>query len=93
MHLRDGETGAVGELEGGILFARHWRTWLICGRRLWGSDGIPGTCADRVEIGVARAFCAIAAATPTRPHFLIFVILLPWMPSAAMAPFWSKMNA
>jgi hypothetical protein len=28
-----------------------------------------------------------------RVHFLIFVILLPWMPSAYIAPFWSKMNA
>jgi hypothetical protein len=53
---RDGETGAVGELEGGILFARHWRTWLMFGRRLWGPEGIPTTYADRVEIGVARTF-------------------------------------
>jgi len=53
---RDGETGAVGEIEGGILFARRWRTWLMFGHRLWGPDGIPGTYENRVEIGVARTF-------------------------------------
>ncbi|MCL4798093.1 MAG: hypothetical protein KJ025_00795 [Burkholderiales bacterium] len=54
--IRDGETGAVGELEGGILFARHWRAWLMFGRRLWGPDGIAATYDDRVELGVARTF-------------------------------------
>lgn len=49
-------TGAVGELEGGTLFARHWRTWLMFGRRLWGPDGIAATYDDRVELGVARTF-------------------------------------
>jgi hypothetical protein len=53
---QDGKTGAVGEIEGGMLFARQWRTWLMLGHRLWGPDGIPGTYENRVEIGVARAF-------------------------------------
>lgn len=53
---QDGETGAVGEIEGGIVFARYWRTWLMLGHRLWGPDGIPGTYNDRVEIGVSRRF-------------------------------------
>ncbi len=53
---RDSETGAVGEIEGGILFARYWRTWLMLGHRLWGPDGIPGTYENRLEIGVARRF-------------------------------------
>lgn len=53
---QDGKTGAVGEIEGGILFARYWRTWLMLGHRLWGPDGIPGTYENRVEIGVARRF-------------------------------------
>ncbi len=53
---RDGETGAVGEIEGGLLFARHWRTWLMLGHRLWGPDGIPGTYNKRVELGLSRRF-------------------------------------
>jgi hypothetical protein len=53
---QDGKTGAVGEIEGGILFARYWRTWLMLGHRLWGPDGIPGTYEDRVEIGISRRF-------------------------------------
>jgi hypothetical protein len=53
---QDGKTGAVGEIEGGILFARYWRTWLMFGHRLWGPQGIPGTYENRVEIGVARRF-------------------------------------
>jgi hypothetical protein len=28
----------------------------------------------------------------TEAHLLILVILLPWMPSAAIAPVWLKMN-
>jgi hypothetical protein len=53
---QDGRTGAVGELEGGLIVARHWRTWLMFGRRLWGPEGIPSTYNNRVEIGVARTF-------------------------------------
>jgi hypothetical protein len=53
---RDGETGAVGEIEGGITLARYWRTWLMLGHRLWGPEGIPGTYNDRVAIGISRRF-------------------------------------
>ena len=53
---QDGKTGAVGEIEGGIVFARHWRAWLMLGRRLWGPPGIPGTYDKRVELGVSRRF-------------------------------------
>jgi len=53
---QDAKTGAVGEIEGGLLFARNWRTWLMLGRRLWGPVGIPGTYNNRVEIGISRRF-------------------------------------
>ena len=52
----DGRTGAVGEVEVGLFFARNWRTWLMLGRRLWGPPGIGGTYDDRVELGLARTF-------------------------------------
>jgi hypothetical protein len=53
---RDGQTGAVGEVEGGGFFAQHWRSWLMLGRRLWGPDGIGGTYDTRLELGLARTF-------------------------------------
>lgn len=53
---QDGKTGAVGEIEGGLLPARNWRTWLMFGRRLWGPPGIPGTYDNRVELGISRRF-------------------------------------
>jgi hypothetical protein len=53
---QDGETGAVVEIEGGWIFARGWRTWLMLGHRAWGPAGIPGTYNNRVEIGVAWTF-------------------------------------
>lgn len=51
---KDGKTGAVAELEGGLLFAQHWRTWLMLGRRVWGPDDIQGTYNTRVELGLSR---------------------------------------
>jgi hypothetical protein len=54
--VMDGRTGAVGEVEVGLFFARDWRTWLMLGRRLWGPPGIGGTYDDRVELGLARTF-------------------------------------
>jgi hypothetical protein len=53
---KDGDTGAVGEVEGGLNFARHWRSTLMFGRRLWGPKGIGGTYDDRVELTLARTF-------------------------------------
>jgi len=53
---QDGKTGAIGEIEGGLLPARNWRTWLMFGRRLWGPPGIPGTYDNRVELGISRRF-------------------------------------
>jgi hypothetical protein len=54
--VREGDTGAVGEIEGGINFAEHWRSWLMLGRRVWGPAGIGGTYDDRVELGLSRLF-------------------------------------
>jgi hypothetical protein len=54
--VQDGDSGAVGEIEGGLLFAQHWRTWLMLGRRVWGPAGIQGTYTDRVELGLARTY-------------------------------------
>jgi hypothetical protein len=54
--VRDGQTGAVGEIEGGVDFAQHWRSTLMFGRRLWGPQGIGGTYDDRVELTVSRLF-------------------------------------
>ena len=53
---QNGTIGAVFEVEGGLLFARDWRTWLMLGHRLWGPSGIPNTYEKRLEIGVARTF-------------------------------------
>jgi hypothetical protein len=50
------ETGAVFEVEGGLLFARNWRTWLMVGRRISGPSGVSNTYGKRLEIGVARTF-------------------------------------
>lgn len=54
--IEAGESGSVGELEGGMFFARSWRTWLMLGRRLSGPDGVPGTYDKRVEFNVAHMF-------------------------------------
>jgi hypothetical protein len=54
--IEDGRTGAVAEIEGGLLFGRDWRTWLMLGRRAWGPANISGTYKDKVEIGLARSF-------------------------------------
>lgn len=54
--IQDGKTGSVGEIEGGLFFARHWRTWLMVGRRLSGPEGIKGTYDTRVELGLARTY-------------------------------------
>ncbi len=54
--IQDGKTGSVGEIEGGLFFDRHWRTWLMLGRRLSGPEGIKGTYDTRVELGLARTF-------------------------------------
>jgi hypothetical protein len=54
--IKDGKTGSVGEIEGGLFFARHWRTWLMLGRRLSGPEGIKGTYDTRVELGLARTY-------------------------------------
>ncbi len=54
--VQDGKTGAVAEIEGGLLFAQHWRTWLMLGRRVWGPEGIPATYDTRVELGLSRGF-------------------------------------
>jgi hypothetical protein len=53
---QDGKTGAVAEIEGGLFFARTWRTWLMLGHRAWGPSGIPATYENRVEIGIARTY-------------------------------------
>jgi hypothetical protein len=54
--MKDGKTGSVGEVEAGLFFARHWRTWLMVGHRLSGPDGIKGTYDTRIELGLARTF-------------------------------------
>ena len=54
--IKDGKTGSVGEIEGGLFFAKHWRTWLMLGRRLTGPEGIKGTYDTRVEMGLARTY-------------------------------------
>jgi hypothetical protein len=54
--VRDGKTGAVGEIEGGQFFAEHWRVWLMLGTRLWGPDDIHGTYGKRAELGLSRGF-------------------------------------
>lgn len=54
--IQDGKTGSVGEIEGGLFFARHWRTWLMLGRRLTGPEGIKGTYNTRLEFGLARTY-------------------------------------
>lgn len=54
--IEAGESSSVGELEGGMFFARNWRTWLMLGHRLLGPDDVPGTYDKRVEINVARTF-------------------------------------
>lgn len=54
--IQDGKTGSVGEIEGGLLFARHWRTWLMIGHRLSGPEGIKGTYDTRIEMGLARTY-------------------------------------
>jgi hypothetical protein len=50
------ETGAVFEIEGGLLFARNWRTWLMVGHRISGPSGVSNTYGKRLEVGVARTF-------------------------------------
>ena len=50
------EIGSVGEVEGGLLFARNWRTWLMLGRRLSGPEGVKGTYGTRLEMGLARTY-------------------------------------
>ncbi len=52
----DGRTGAVAEVEGGMFFARDWRTWIMFGRRVWGPSGIASTYDTRLELGAARTF-------------------------------------
>lgn len=54
--IQDGKVGSVGEVEAGLFFARHWRTWLMLGHRLSGPEGIKGTYDTRLEMGVARTF-------------------------------------
>jgi hypothetical protein len=51
-----GNTGAVGELEGGLIINRRWRVWLLFGSRLWGGDGIPMTYDKRVGINASVTF-------------------------------------
>ena len=51
-----GNTGAVGELEGGLIIHDRWRVWLLLGTRLWGSDGIPSTYDKRVGINGSVTF-------------------------------------
>lgn len=54
--IQDGKSGAVAEIEGGLLFAQHWRTWLMFGRRVWGPEDIQYTYDTRVELGLSRNF-------------------------------------
>ena len=49
-------TVSVGEVEAGLFSARHWRTWLMLGRRLSGPERIKGTYATPVEMGLARTY-------------------------------------
>jgi hypothetical protein len=51
-----GNTGAVGEVEGGLIIRGRWRVWLLLGSRLWGSDGIPMTYDKRVGINASVDF-------------------------------------
>jgi len=54
--MQNGKIGTVGEVEGGMFFERHWRVWLMAGRRLSGPQGIKETYSDRLELGLARTF-------------------------------------
>jgi len=53
---QDGNTGAVGELEGGLIIHGRWRVWLLLGSRLWGSDRISNTYDKRVGINAEVVF-------------------------------------
>jgi hypothetical protein len=51
-----GNTGAVGEMEGGLIIHGRWRVWLLLGSRLWGSDGTPSTYDKRVGLNASVTF-------------------------------------
>jgi hypothetical protein len=53
---QSGNTGAVGEVEGGLIIHNRWRVWLLLGSRLWGSDGIPMTYDKRIGINASVLF-------------------------------------
>ncbi|RPJ43164.1 MAG: hypothetical protein EHM27_01370 [Deltaproteobacteria bacterium] len=53
---QNGNTGAVGEMEGGLIIHGRWRVWLLLGSRLWGSDTIPSTYDKRVGLNASLTF-------------------------------------
>ncbi len=53
--VQDGKTGAVAKAEARYRTPKGFMTWLKAGGRLWG-EGVPGTYAARVEIGVGQRF-------------------------------------
>ncbi len=53
--VQNGQTGSVGELEGGWNIHRRWWVILMFGTRLWG-EAVPATYGKRVEIKVSVDF-------------------------------------
>jgi len=54
--VADGRSGAVAEIEGGRIFSREWRAWLMTGRQVWGTAEIASTYDTRIGLGVVRTF-------------------------------------
>lgn len=52
---KDGEIGAVGELEGGVSFGRGWAVLLMLGGRLWGAH-VATTYDKRTQLTVRYVF-------------------------------------
>jgi hypothetical protein len=51
--VKDGNTGAVAELEGAMSFGGGWRTALMAGTRVWG-PAVASTYGARLELTVGR---------------------------------------
>lgn len=50
------DDAAVAEVEGGFLFGRGSRVWLMLGTRVWGPGGVAGTYQNRLELGFAHRY-------------------------------------
>jgi hypothetical protein len=52
---QNAKSGAVIELESGVIINPRWTSWLLVGNRLWG-EKVPSTYNTRIEAGVTRQF-------------------------------------